>query len=110
VTSVFIQKYKDLDPARAAVELKKAFEDSVDEVFLSSNPDLTTMLPNIRPPFLPPKKPEDRQYTLVLDLDETLVHYSDAKNVGKFLIRPGARAFLEQMVQYYEIVVFTAAM
>ena len=48
-------------------------------------------------------------FTLVLDLDETLIHYIEL-NEGYFLIRPGAREFLEAMSKIYEVVVFTAAM
>ena len=52
----------------------------------------------------------DRQYTLVLDLDETLVHYQDNGNEGVLLVRPGADWFLDQMSALYEVVIFTAAM
>ena len=61
----------------------------------------------------------DRKYTLVLDLDETLVHYFDVSpspfytQLGAeshFLIRPGCFEFLEEMAKYYELVIFTAAM
>ena len=48
-------------------------------------------------------------FTLVLDLDETLIHYIDVGE-GQFLIRPGARDFLEKMCLEYEIVIFTAAL
>lgn len=42
-------------------------------------------------PYLPPL-PSNKQYTLVLDLDETLIHYDvdEIKNEGFYLIRPGA--------------------
>ncbi|KAL4511909.1 hypothetical protein ABPG72_012754 [Tetrahymena utriculariae] len=50
------------------------------------------------------------EYTLVLDLDETLVHYSETNNGGQFVIRPFANQFLQVLSEYYEIVVFTAAM
>lgn len=79
-----------------------------------------------------------KPYTLVLDLDETLIHYDealtlkDAQKVGKklqlklgraptadeinsnlpgvkFNIRPFAVHFLQEMSQWYELVVFTAA-
>jgi len=50
-------------------------------------------------------------YTLVLDLDETLVHYLDQDQNGNFhlTIRPGVSEFLEELSKYYRIVVFTAA-
>lgn len=60
---------------------------------------------NVKVPFLPPLN-GNKQYTLVLDLDETLVHYYEEKNT--VLIRPYASSFLQQMAQYYEIVIFTA--
>ena len=54
----------------------------------------------------------------MLDLDETLIHYIESvsddsqieSQIGTFLIRPGAREFLKEMSQYYELVIFTAAM
>ena len=47
---------------------------------------------------------------MVLDLDETLIHFVDMGPDSYFLIRPGAHQFLEEMSKYYEIVVFTAGM
>ena len=59
----------------------------------------------------------DKVYTLVLDLDETLIHFEIDEEIdpaeeepGYYLIRPGAINFLKELSQYYEIVVFTAAM
>jgi TFIIF-interacting CTD phosphatase-like protein len=61
-------------------------------------------------PFLPPIA-NNKLYTLVLDLDETLIHYDvdESENEGFYLIRPGALKFLYEMKYFYEIVVFTAA-
>lgn len=59
---------------------------------------------------LPPRR-KDRNYTLVLDLDETLIHFEEKPDgTSQFLIRPFAQLFLKQVAQYYEVVIFTAAL
>ncbi|EAR94394.3 NLI interacting factor-like phosphatase (macronuclear) [Tetrahymena thermophila SB210] len=61
-------------------------------------------------PYLPPID-NPNKYTLVLDLDETLVHYQEIpEEGGQFLIRPHAEIFLQKLSEYYEIVIFTAAL
>ena len=64
---------------------------------------------NIKTPFLPPKAKEDSSYCLVLDLDETLIHYVENGSDSYFLVRPYCIEFLEELGKYFEIVVFTAA-
>jgi TFIIF-interacting CTD phosphatase-like protein len=54
-------------------------------------------------------------YTLVLDLDETLIHFEidddvDDDDGGYYNIRPGALRFLSVLSEFFEVVVFTAAM
>lgn len=78
-------------------------------------------------PFLGEQRPCDKgKKTLVLDLDETLVHSSfqpttDCQyvipvtiegNVYKVYVyrRPGACEFIEHMSQFYEIIVYTASL
>lgn len=51
----------------------------------------TPMNQHVKVPFLPALS-SNKEYTLVLDLDETLVHYYEEKNT--VLIRPYATAFL----------------
>ena len=50
---------------------------------------------------------QNKKYTLVLDLDETLVHYHTKRQA--YLVRPGCRDFLEELSEFYEIVIFTAS-
>jgi len=60
-------------------------------------------------PKLPPSKIPDA-YTLVLDLDETLVHYSEHDGMGSYEIRPGMYEFIQRMHHNgFEIIIFTAA-
>lgn len=68
-------------------------------------------LPQPEPPFLPEKSPNDkREYTLVLDLDETLVHYYEDEEEGQSYVkvRMGTETFIETLSNYCEIVIFTA--
>jgi CTD small phosphatase-like protein 2 len=58
-------------------------------------------------PFLP-NIDKKFKYTLVLDMDETLIHFFFTKNIGMFFIRPYCFEFLNQLRQYYEIITFTA--
>lgn len=72
-------------------------------------PNNFTNLPKVFPPFIG-AMPPDKEYCLVLDLDETLIHNVDYASESYFLIRPGCENFLQTMAKYYEIVIFTAAM
>ncbi len=64
----------------------------------------------IRVPYLNPIP--IKEFTLVLDLDETLISFKidendEAKGILRF--RPGLGIFLSQVSKYYELVIFTAA-
>lgn len=61
-----------------------------------------------KPPFLPAHEIGTSQYCLVLDLDETLIHYVENGPDSYFLVRPFCMEFLDELSKYYEIVVFTA--
>ena len=56
-----------------------------------------------------PEIKKNKKYTLVLDLDETLIHFEEETEGGQFLLRPYSNIFLEKLSKHYEIVIFTAA-
>ena len=54
--------------------------------------------------------PSSKPYTLILDLDETLVSFQiKSKKEGTLRARPFLFAFLEEMGHYYELIVWTSA-
>jgi CTD small phosphatase-like protein 2 len=57
--------------------------------------------------FVLPSMSSKYDYTLVLDLDETLVHFEATER--KFKLRPNCVTFLRALSSYFEIVIFTAA-
>ena len=75
-------------------------------------------------PYLPPID-DKYKYTLVLDMDETLIHFlyknkannnilkfnmieqNDIMQLGMFLLRPYAKMFFEKLKKLYEIIIFT---
>ena len=59
------------------------------------------------PPFLPAINPKYK-YTLILDMDETLIHYFFTHINGMFFVRPFCFNFLRELNEIYEIVTFTA--
>ena len=63
----------------------------------------------IKEPFLPPIDNNKYTYTLVLDLDETLVHYIEENDKNYVQVRPFAEYFISEMGKYFELVIFTSA-
>jgi hypothetical protein len=66
-------------------------------------PSFFSLICNFQAPLLPCYL--HKEFTLVLDLDETLGHFE----AGRFWKRPGVELFLHEMHKVYEIVLFTAA-
>ena len=63
----------------------------------------------VKEPYLdyPPLK----EYTLVLDLDETMISFQFTQpenGIGQMHLRPGLENFLDVIKEYYEIIVFTS--
>ena len=60
-------------------------------------------------PYLPEEIENKKKFTLVLDLDETLISFKfDEQRRGMLKMRPGLYNFLENVGKKYEIVIFTA--
>ena len=63
----------------------------------------------VKPPFFPKLDINKYKYTLVLDLDETLVHYIEEENSAYVQVMPYLDYFLKELSKYFEIVLFAAA-
>ena len=88
--------------------LEDAKEENINENELIE--DMVIQKPSI--PYLPPKDVKDiREYCLVLDLDETLVHYIEEENQDHAYVkvRMGAETFINILSDFCEIVIFTAS-
>ena len=83
---------------------KDKINNSIKSVNISS---FNLKLNNQRIKYLLPKIKKGYEYSLVLDLDETLVSYQ--KNSSKVLLRPGLKSFLHNMKKIYELILFTSA-
>lgn len=64
----------------------------------------------IPPPFQSTASNNRKYYTLVLDMDETLIHFVvDNESEGRLLYRPYLFEFLNQVSHLFEVVVYTAS-
>mmetsp|Transcript_3079 Transcript_3079/g.4683 ORF Transcript_3079/g.4683 Transcript_3079/m.4683 type:complete len:434 (-) Transcript_3079:40-1341(-) len=71
-----------------------------------TEPSREKLLPDWPPFFIPADFPQ--MPTLVLDLEDTLIHMDwSRKNGWRVAKRPGVNKFLEELGRYYEIVIFT---
>ena len=75
-------------------------------VFLQKNSQFRT-LPS---PYVRTKN--NKEFSLVLDLDETLIYFNTKNNgeeEGVLKVRPGINEFLDEVGKYYELILFTTA-
>lgn len=98
---------KELEGFQKAVEQMKGSQRIESPIFLFQ-PD--THKVKLKKPLLPEIR-SDREYTLVLDLDETLIHFEEnSDGTSQFLLRPYAQNFIKEVSKYFEVVIFTAAL
>ncbi|TYJ50022.1 hypothetical protein E1A91_A01G176900v1 [Gossypium mustelinum] len=106
-------------------EYYEEFDDFDPYLFMKNLPELSSVIPAFRPVLLPKQTRSCPPTTLVLDLDETLVHSSlepcdDADftfpvnfNLQEHTVyvrcRPHLRDFMERVSGLFEIVIFTAS-
>ena len=75
-------------------------------LYLKGNPNFHT----VPKPYI--TKPNNKKYTLILDLEETLLNFrlkAENKGEGILKIRPGLFEFLDEMQKLYEIILFTSS-
>jgi len=85
-----------------------SYNDENNDINLSLDEDDYFLSPLV--PFLPQKPSEDkRDYCLVLDLDETLVHYIQNENDSYVIVRHGTEKFIKILSEFCEIVIFTGS-
>ena len=96
--------------------------------FIKSLPEYQYVADLCPPPALPPKEAGSPKYTLVVDMDETLLHCDvdleasklaphhtfEVTHQGKHFVihawlRPGLMDFLEKIAGQFEVVIFTAS-
>ena len=94
-------------------------------VFISNLPPLERCVPPGRPPVLPRKARRSPRNTLVLDLDETLVHstleelaspdfsfpvhFNNQTHTVNVRRRPQLESFMARVAELFEVVIFTAS-
>ena len=96
-------RYKNLKKKTDQIENKSL---SINNIPNIKNPNLTNI--NYLIPFKPIKS-----YTLVLDLDETLIHVPKGKKYfysQSLILRPGLIDFLRNLKEFYELIIFTSSL
>ena len=68
------------DESRDLSELKQSPADDGQAHDKGGDDLMLDELPEVHPPFLPAKDVLDQPYTLVLDLDETLIHFVSSQD------------------------------
>ncbi|XP_010555056.1 PREDICTED: CTD small phosphatase-like protein 2 [Tarenaya hassleriana] len=94
-------------------------------LFIKNLPDLSSVVPTFRPVLLPKQTRSCPPISLVLDLDETLVHstleqcddadftfpvsFNEEEHIVYVRCRPHLKEFMERVSRLFEIIIFTAS-
>ena len=100
-------------------ELSRYFNKAINQENIKTNKAFSVLLQkttnnqnnftNIVVPYLSDNIEDKKHYTLVLDLDETLISFRfDENHRGILKLRPGLFNFLKSVRKTYEIIIFTA--
>ena len=116
--SIFIDIYNNLSEI-SSNDLNNFFNKKIFRILnknasigiLSDISFFTNTLPKMKVPFLPFPQDIKKKFTLVLDLDETLISFKTCpeQNKGLLRLRPGLFEFLDEMKKNYELIIFTSA-
>ena len=116
--SIFIDIYNNLSEI-SSNDLNNFFNKKIFRILnknasigiLSDISFFTNTLPKMKVPFLPFPQDVKKKFTLVLDLDETLISFKTCpeQNKGLLRLRPGLFEFLDEMKKNYELIIFTSA-
>ncbi|XP_023543812.1 uncharacterized protein LOC111803570 isoform X1 [Cucurbita pepo subsp. pepo] len=95
------------------------------QLFIKNLPELSEVISNFQPSILPNEDRKRKAVTLVLDLDETLVHstlepqddadfcFTVCLNMKEHIVyvkqRPYLQIFLDRVAEMFEVVIFTAS-
>ena len=104
----FIHSYIDLASVRTNREINRTNNlNSKSLVSINENNNYVMLYSSTPMYYLPPIE-KQYEYTLVLDLDETLIHVVASKNErARLIFRPFLFEFLAKMKRLFEIILFT---
>ena len=86
---------------------KEIINNSIKNVSITNFNDFNIKQRNQRVKYLLPKIKIGYEYSLVLDLDDTLIKFN--QNISSVILRPGLKDFLHRMKKIYELILFTSA-
>ena len=96
--------------------LNDYFKNKIKEDYIKKGENFSFIIPENNPnsiikiPYLENKIKNNKKFTLVLDLDDTLINFKyDNFGRGILKFRPNLHIFLNEMSKIFELIIFTAA-